>query len=35
MEVSYASIDGTLVPIEIIIKLGQGVITLKLKKVLE
>jgi|TARA_B100001093_G_scaffold215569_1_gene206903 hypothetical protein len=35
MEISYASINGNLVPIQILIKLGQGVISLRLKKVRE
>ena len=35
MEVSYALINGSLVPVEIMIKLGRGIITLKLKKVHE
>ena len=35
MEVSYASIGDNLVPVEILIKLGQGVISLRLKKVRE
>ena len=35
MEVSYASIGNNLVPVEILIKLGQGVISLRLKKVHE
>ena len=35
MEVSYALINESLVPVEIMIKFGQGVITLKLKKVRE
>ena len=35
MEVSYVSIDGTLVPAKILIKLGSGVIELRLKKIRE
>ena len=35
MEVSYALINGSLVPVEIMIKLGRGIITLKLKKIHE
>ena len=35
MEISYALIDDNLVPVEILIKLGQGVISLRLKKVRE
>tara|TARA_B100001059_G_scaffold230532_1_gene264885 strand:- start:238 stop:951 length:714 start_codon:yes stop_codon:yes gene_type:complete len=35
MEVSYALIGENLIPIEILIKLGQGVISLRLKKVHE
>lgn len=35
MEVSYVSINDTLVPAEILIKLGSGVIELRLKKIRE
>ena len=35
MEVSYVSIDDTLVPAKILIKLGSGVIELRLKKIRE
>ena len=35
MEVSYVSIDDTLVPAKIMIKLSSGVIELRLKKILE
>ena len=35
MEVSYVLIDGTLVPAKILIKLGSGVIELRLKKIRE
>ena len=35
MEVSYVSIDDTLVPAKILIKLGRGVIELRLKKIRE
>ena len=35
MEVTYALIDNTLVPAEILIKLSSGVIKLKLKKIRE
>ena len=35
MEVSYVSINDTLVPAEILIKLGGGVIELRLKKIRE
>ena len=35
MEVSYVSIDDTLIPAKILIKLGSGVIELRLKKIRE
>ena len=35
MEVSYVLIDDTLVPAKILIKLGGGVIELRLKKIRE
>ena len=35
MEVIYAPIDDILVPVRILIKLGSGVIELRLKKILE
>ena len=35
MEVSYVSIDDNLVPAKILIKLGSGIIELRLKKILE
>ena len=35
MKVIYVSIDDTLVPVRILIKLGSGVIELRLKKIRE